>query len=274
MNIVVPIDFTDVTIHALRYAVNIAKKMKADLILLHIVKNKIKADEEEDIHRRLTLLGEEIVLKDRPWRSVVRKGSIFEDIGAFAREENAGLVVMGTHGMKGSQKVFGSYAIKVITSADTPFIITQLYHRLRDEVGNILVPIDLRSEDPRILEAAGALAKSLNSSVHILASWYPEKSKQNLSHQIANFAQDFFEERGIEATVKFAAQTKHFDQYLMDYAQEIDAGLIAIINKGEEAYRNLFGSNFDQNLITNQYNIPVLTMDPNSKSSLDALSEG
>ena len=57
--------------------------------------------------------------------SIIRKGNIFEDIGDVAKEIGARLIIMGTHGIKGIQKLVGSYALKVILHSEIPFIITQ-----------------------------------------------------------------------------------------------------------------------------------------------------
>ncbi len=248
-----------------------AQKINAELLLFHVAGKRASEEEVKDLERQLTMLAEEVVLNDCPWHIAVKRGSIFEDIGAFAEESSSGLIIMGTHGAKGSQKVFGSYALKVITNASTPFIITQEQYRLSDKVDNILIPIDLRNEDPRVLEASAVIAKALGSKIHILASWSSSRSKQNLSHQIAGYAESFFAERNIPTKVKFAPETASFDKYLIDYAQEVESDLIAIMNKGEEAYRTLFGKNFDQNIITNPYKIPVLTLDPHSSSMLQDL---
>ena len=41
------------------------------------------------------------------------------------KRKNAVAIIMGTHGSKGMQKVFGSFAMKVIISTTVPFMIVQ-----------------------------------------------------------------------------------------------------------------------------------------------------
>ena len=55
----------------------------------------------------------------------ISKGSIFTAIAEYANEKDASLVVMGTHGMKGMQKLTGSWALKVIVKSKVPFIVVQ-----------------------------------------------------------------------------------------------------------------------------------------------------
>lgn len=265
MKFVVPIDFTETTTTALRYALNLAKTFKADLVMVHVIPPKASEEEEREKKRELILLGDQIVLNEAFWEAVVRRGSIFETIAEVANEKDASLTVMGTHGALGMQKLFGSYAIKVITSSNTPFIITQDGYQVKKEIKSILVPIDLKNEDPRVLEVVAALAKPHKAKVHILTSFTKKRDEKKMSHQIATYAEGFFKERNIDCKVKHASKTDHFDEYLVNFAQDVEADLIAIINKGEQGYRNLFGTNFDQNIITNPYNIPVLTLDPGSE---------
>ena len=43
----------------------------------------------------------------------------------LAEQINASAIIMGTHGAKGMQKVFGSFAMKVIISTGVPFMVVQ-----------------------------------------------------------------------------------------------------------------------------------------------------
>ena len=43
----------------------------------------------------------------------------------IASEIDAEMVIMGTHGIKGMQKFFGSWALKVIANSKVPFIVIQ-----------------------------------------------------------------------------------------------------------------------------------------------------
>jgi len=52
--------------------------------------------------------------------SQIAKGTIFTSIAEFVNSTEASLVVMGTHGMKGMQKLTGSWALKVIVQIQSP----------------------------------------------------------------------------------------------------------------------------------------------------------
>ena len=41
------------------------------------------------------------------------------------KKKSASAIIMGTHGAKGMQKLFGSFAMKVIISTSVPFMVVQ-----------------------------------------------------------------------------------------------------------------------------------------------------
>ena len=120
--VLVPHDFTSVADTAINHAAKIASIFDGGIYLLHIVG---KDKEVGDAREKLTKIAEEAAktynLKVEP---IIRIGNIFEDIGDVATEIDARLIVMGTHGVKGIQKLVGSYALKVITHSKVPFIFS------------------------------------------------------------------------------------------------------------------------------------------------------
>ena len=97
----------------------------------------------------------------------VHHGKIFKQIPDYASKEenNVNFVVMGTHGMKGGQKIFGSWALKVITGSAVPFIVVQDEPINKDRYTDIVFPIDFKSENKEKLQWAIFLAKYLNSKI-------------------------------------------------------------------------------------------------------------
>jgi len=129
---VVPWDFTPVAENALAHAVKISHMVHNEICLLHIVDKAIKPAEEGQKMAALKLVANENSTKYNVPISVhISKGSIFSAIADFVNdkdkkhEKEANIVVMGTHGMKGMQKLTGSWALKVIVGSKVPFIVIQ-----------------------------------------------------------------------------------------------------------------------------------------------------
>ena len=112
--IVVPWDFTHVAEHALAHAIKISRMVGNDICLLHIVDTGINTKNEAEKKDKLRQITEETNKKfNVPVSYHIAKGSIFSAIAKYANEKEASLVVMGTHGMKGMQKLTGSWALKM-----------------------------------------------------------------------------------------------------------------------------------------------------------------
>lgn len=259
----VPYDFTEVTDKAVEYALHLGKFVNTEIRLIHLASDKAKGQAKlkklEEIKGRWTApAGCEISVS-------VKLGSIFTDIGRIAREENAQLVIMGTHGMKGMQRISGSHAMKVITSAECPFLIVQKATELKD-VKAIVVPIDLTKESLQIVGIAGDLAKIFNATVHVIAE---KQTDEILNTRIMNrigLIKKEYEDRGQNAEVCFLKKSGSYTGKIMEYAKKHDAGMIALAYHSESLIPQF--DNFAQTLITNKSALPVAIINSKLASAL------
>jgi len=260
--ILVPTDFTKVADCALNHAMTVAGRTGAPVNILHVVE---KQADVEEARRKL----EFEVARARKWnetvqvKAIVRVGSIYEDIGDAAAEVGAGMIIMGTHGMRGMQFITGSRALRVITSSKLPFVVVQ--ERMIKDVGyrNIVVPLDLHKESRQKLTVVAEMAKTFESKVHLLI---PREEDEFLEKQLANhirFADQYLTERGIEYATTIAKETSgEFVKAVLRHAVEIDADLIAIMNLTEGNIFGLLGVPYEQEIIANEAQIPVMCMNP------------
>jgi len=257
---IVPHDFTSVADIALEHAIVTAKPLEATIQLLHVV------SKESQIPESIEKL--EAIIEKHSDQGViiipnVRLGNIFEDIGSFAIEHMAELIIMGTHGAHGWQHITGSNALKVVTSSPVPFIIVQEKEKKIKATGYdlIVVPLDLHKETKQKLTVVANLAKYFNSEVHIVT---PDESDEYLRNQVVSnikFSQNFFKERGIEVKSSII-QSSGFDKEVVKYATSVDADLIAIMNLSNNGLFTLLSSNYEQYIITNDALIPALIVNP------------
>ncbi len=257
---IVPHDFTSVADIALEHAIVTAKPLEATIQLLHVVSKESQIPESiqklEAIIEKHNKQGITIVPN-------VRIGSIFEDIGGFAAEHMAELIIMGTHGAHGWQHITGSNALKVVTSSPVPFIIVQEKEKKIKPTGydSIVVPMDLHKETKQKLAVVANLAKYFNSEVHVVT---PDESDEYLKNQVVSnitFAQKFFQERGISIKTSIIPSSG-FDKEVVKYATSVDADLIAIMNLSNTGLFTLLSSNYEQYIITNDALIPALILNP------------
>ena len=121
--VLVPTDFTDVAKTAINHAAMVAKSFDGEVHLLHVVSSDKALSAAKD---KLDAWCQEAYADyGVTTKYVVKKGSIFEDIGQVAEDIGAMLIIMGTHGLKGLQHITGSHALKVINNSKVPFVIVQ-----------------------------------------------------------------------------------------------------------------------------------------------------
>jgi nucleotide-binding universal stress UspA family protein len=259
----VPHDLTAVGDMALRYALHLGKKVNSEIILLHVTASKA------DSINAMVKIDEIIAKTETPYgvelRRIVREGSIFEDIGKIAKKEGAQLIIMGTHGAKGLQKLLGSNAIKVITSADVPFLIVQKDTPLND-IKNIIVPIDLTKESLQVVNVAGDMANIYSAEVHVVGE---KQNDELLSQQLKNrilIVKNQYDDRSIPCSVSLFEKGGSFTKKIMKHVKDKNIDMIAIAYHTESLLPQF--DNFAQVLITNDLSLPCMVLNSKPASAL------
>lgn len=259
----VPHDFSTVGDSALRYALFLGQRVNTEIILLHLTSSKgesIKASMKMD-----DVISKADVPASVSFRKIVREGSIFEDIGKIARSNEAQLIIMGTHGATGMQRLFGSNAMKVVTSADIPFLIVQKDTELINPK-SIIVPIDLTKESLQIVNNAGDMANIFDAEVHVVGE------KQNddlLSQQMKNrilIVKNQYEERSIPCKVELMERGGSFNKKIMEYVKKNEIDMIAVAYHSESLLPQF--DTFVQSLITNDKKLPCMVLNSKPASAL------
>ncbi len=130
--ILFPTDFSEGAQSALPYAINLAKQYGARLYIVHVIYDIAKATGLHVPHINLDTVYEEIEsfakkelekcgLEETRDMDVVRavlKGTPHKEIVRYAEANKIDLIVIGTHGKKGLERViFGSTAEQVVKKA-------------------------------------------------------------------------------------------------------------------------------------------------------------
>ncbi|MCK9410549.1 MAG: universal stress protein [Bacteroidetes bacterium] len=139
--ILVPIDFSDHSKKALRYALPFARQFNAQLELMYVVEPTIYPsdfgfgqvgfpDVEKELHEKATqelaaLIESSVPLSIRS-SSVVSTGIPFVEITTYAQAEDIDLIIVATHGRTGVEHIlFGSTAEKIIRKAPCPVLVVR-----------------------------------------------------------------------------------------------------------------------------------------------------
>ncbi len=257
--ILVPWDFTEVAENALLHAVRLVKTINTSVTLIHIVG---KQKEIEETKPKLEQITSDATKKyGVPVFGLVKEGNIFSTIKEVAEENDAILVVMGTHGIKGMQKLTGSWALKVIANSTVPFIVVQGKPE-HEAFAKMVLPIDFSVENKEKLRWANYIAAYFKTKMYlfiprVLDDALLRKTKANLS-----FARNYFDERGIEYEVNVSQKKAKFSEQTIDFATEIDADMIMIMTTKQPRLTDYVFAADEQQIIANNSKIPVMCINP------------
>jgi len=140
--VVVPVDLERHSQKLIDFAVYIAQKMGAHISLVHVVEFYSSGDmmlgspsleliNEERVDRSKETM--EALVKDNKEKyskieGVVFKGDTVDTIVKYADDKNAGLLIIGTHGAKGLEKILlGSVAERVLKRVHCPTLTMNPY---------------------------------------------------------------------------------------------------------------------------------------------------
>jgi nucleotide-binding universal stress UspA family protein len=260
--IVVPWDFTIVAEHALAHAVKIGRMVGNQIALLHIVEPGITKSEGG----QKKILLEHVAIESNkkyniPISYYLTKGSIFSAIADFANEKEASLVVMGTHGMKGMQKLTGSWALKVIVKSKIPFIVVQDPPTDQNRYHNIVFPVDFRNENKEKIKMAIFMGKYFDSKIQFLVTKTTDKNLLKKTNVNINFAIKYLTQNNIEHEIHEVTRG-NFAQQTLDFAQKINADLILIMTTKNITVADYVIGASEQYIIANSSKIPVCCVNP------------
>lgn len=257
--IIVPWDFSIVSNYALEHAERIARTLFKNIELLHIVKNESQISQKE---LELEKVAEEAYKKYGIKPAIkVLDGSIFTTISNYASDTKANMVIMGTHGIKGIQKITGSYAFKVLLGSKVPFIVVQEPPQSDEKFSNIVFPIDFRGENKEKLYWAIYLGKYFNSKVHLFKYPVTDPSLQKKVNINLNFAIRFLIQNNLDYQIHTAPKGE-FGKETIKFAQQINADLILIVTSKNISFIDFVFGSREQYIIANSAKIPVMVVNP------------
>jgi nucleotide-binding universal stress UspA family protein len=136
--ILLPTDFTQGALAALPYAVDLAKSYGAKLYFIHVIYDMNAAtglhvphvsldamyeEMQNGAEKEIRNFGSEITEGLKEVETRVIRGVPYEEILSFASENGIDMIIMGTHGRSGLDRViFGSTAEKVVRNAICPVL--------------------------------------------------------------------------------------------------------------------------------------------------------
>lgn len=201
--IILPTDFSENAYNALRFACQLFKYEKSEIILLNTYADKVYTDEnllskelidelkavtktkaEMALNEISTKVHDEFCNPRHKVRYVAAFGDLVDEVNSLVNSENADLVIMGTRGATNDRKLgFGSNTLLVLKYVQCPVLAIPENFSYQ-EPKNILFPSNfLIPYQKRELKVVGEIARDFKSVIHFL---YLSKHKATSARQKDN----------------------------------------------------------------------------------------
>lgn len=136
--VVVPVDFSNNTDKVIKYGLSIADKLGAQVLFFHVIHDfqgydmmlvhpsflGMTKDLEQKAEDRMAALVKEYGQREKGVTGNVVIGDAADEIISYAKLEQADMIIIGTHGVKGLEKILiGSTADRVVKRAPCPVLV-------------------------------------------------------------------------------------------------------------------------------------------------------
>ncbi|MBU3663016.1 MAG: universal stress protein [Bacteroidetes bacterium] len=275
----VPVDFSEISLNALHHAAQIAKHFNNDLVLLSILeddflssifsfsKTEIKDNlAKEAMLNRLNEKAKEIHAQyGITCLPVVKTGKIYKTIIETAEEHGCDCVIMGTHGASGVERVLGSNASRTISYSTMPVIVVKT-DKNPNAYKNIVFPLDLSRESKQKIKWAIHLGKSYNSTIHVLTYNVSDEFLNNKLMANLRQIQNLFDEAGVAHEETIVEDDSDFARKTLDFAEMKMADLIMIMTQQEndKSIREYIIETYAQQIVNDSGNVPIFCVNPNT----------
>jgi len=261
--ILVTWDYTELSEYALLHAMRIARMVENNIRIIHIVDPIIAKKNYEETETRFRKTVEELQKKyNFFFETIILTGKIFHEISSYASDSDVNMVIMGTHGIKGMQKITGSWALKVIAGSTIPFIVIQDKPHSEERFKSIVFPIDFRAENKEKLQWAIYLGKYFNSKVYLFKAPFSDKGLQKKMKINLNFAIKFLIQNNMDYEIHTATKSAKFARETLSFAEKINADLILITTTKHINFTDYILGAQEQDIIANSLKIPVMCVNP------------
>jgi nucleotide-binding universal stress UspA family protein len=171
------------------------------------------------------------------------------------------MVVMITHGMRGMQKLTGSWALKVIVGSRVPFLVVQEPPQ-KDDYTKIVFPVDFKSENKEKLRWAEYMSRYFKTKIYLFSNTGKDGSVDSRTKANVVFCKNFLEEKKIDYELVLAKHKVPFSEETIDFAKEINADLIIIMTTRDIAFHDYILGAHEQYIIANSAKVPVMVINP------------
>lgn len=260
--ILVPIDFTETSDNAFIHAIEMAKVLHAELVLLHtfdlpIIDNQLFPENYIEVFNSAELAQFEY-FKDKirvlreladnrklgyiQMNHLLMDGDLIDTIKKAVKQENIDMVVMGTNGASGWTSVFiGTNTGYVISDISVPVLSVPVEAKFQ-KIETIAFTTRFREKDIEALIKVLKIAKRLHASVKCL---YVKTSNSDVTDEKIKRWESHFEDEPIQF---FVIPSEDVKETIEDFLVDQGADILAMLTYKRNFFAELFTHTLTQKL--------------------------
>jgi nucleotide-binding universal stress UspA family protein len=271
--ILIPFDFSETAALSIEHAVNMAKLLKGEIVLLHIVETTtfpssiahafsgFEKKVEEASNERLKELAEKLESENGIKVSILTEvGKIYKKITQTAKQSHIDLIIMGTHGSSsGSNYAIGSNTTRVVQESPCPVISFQ---SSAANVGfkKIILPIDDSNESRQKVPFTCEIALLYNAHVHIVGLMQNGNEDYQRKFRIKiEQVESYMTDHGVSSVCNY--YTGDLAKTTLKACDDLNADLLVIMTEQDLGIAGLLMGTYASKII-NASKIPVMTVRP------------
>lgn len=271
--ILFPTDFSEVANNAFVHALELAKTLDGELIVLHsfelpVVDNQFFPENYMVIYESLELAQFDMFKDEIPkLRTIAEErnldkiklthrlmdGDLTFNIKKAIKEDKIDFVVMGTSGATGWESFFvGSNSGNVITDIDVPMLC--IPHDVAfKKIKTIGFTTRFRPKDKKALKRVLKIAHKTNAEIKCL---YVKTNESDVSNETVKEWEDEFAQEPITFSVVISNDVK---VTILDFILQKDIDMITMLTYKRGFFEGLFHSSLTKKA-ANEFSIPVLSI--------------
>lgn len=243
--VLVPIDFSETSLNALKHGIAIANKLQSNLRVLHVrtgshyapefAKDVVEVRLNDRIESWMNWIfneyGSQYNVPGGKMDYRVREGSVVQQIANQALYDDTTIIVMGSHGISGfTDRWIGSNAYRLVVNAPCPVLVLRHDMSYDSNFSKIVIPLDLKKSSRKKLPIVAGVAKLFNASV-ILVGMRQTKLKYIIGqllatmHQVERYLSNH---AGITVSKTTTLSGKNLPTQLIQFASDVEADIIAV----------------------------------------------
>ena len=271
--IIIPIDFSEHSEYALKTAAKLAKKHKAELLVLHMLEmsdimlsasdglqNQKAAFFLQLAEQKFNKFLDKDYLSDVKITPLIKHFKVFSEVNNIALKQDADLIVMGSHGTNGLAEFFvGSNTERVVRNANIPVLVVK--NNVSDVNFDVIAfACDFSEETIKPYLHAVNMFDNVGAKVYMVHVNLPNEkfmSSLEIEKKVVNFFAKAEGSLGKLEDVQYVSDYTVEDG-ILNCANKIGADLIVMPTHGRKGLAHFFEGSIGED-VANHSTLPVMT---------------